>query len=152
VTTIEDLLSRAPWSLRRWRPTVSCACCGRSVGGDHDPAIYIPGLKVTCIRCASADPVPAIITGQLPDTCNHWPEGQATNEAIMGHHPAVAHVLKGFRYTHLPPELQGVSKRFHDLAHEMAQEMPDSPEVTVTLRHLLDAKNAAVFGFGFAAE
>jgi hypothetical protein len=55
----------------------------------------------------------------------------------------VAHVLQFFRYEHLPPHLQEVSKKFADLAYEVA-ELPDNPEVTVSLRSLLAAKDAAV--------
>jgi hypothetical protein len=55
----------------------------------------------------------------------------------------VAHVLQFFRYEHLPPHLQEVSKKFADLAYEVA-ELPDNPEVTVSLRSLLTAKDAAV--------
>jgi hypothetical protein len=39
--------------------------------------------------------------------------------------------------------LQEVSKKFADLAYEVA-ELPDNPEVTVSLRSLLTAKDAAV--------
>jgi hypothetical protein len=51
--------------------------------------------------------------------------------------------LQFFRYEHLPPHLQEVSKKFADLAYEVA-ELPDNPEVTVSLRSLLAAKDAAV--------
>lgn len=35
-------------------------------------------------------------------------------------HPAIEHVLKFFRYDHLPSHLQAVSQPFADLAHEVA--------------------------------
>lgn len=58
--------------------------------------------------------------------------------------PAIQHVLKYFAVDHLPPRLQGTSRRFFELANEVAMERPDSPETTVALRKLLEAKDAAV--------
>ena len=58
-------------------------------------------------------------------------------------HPAVSHVLAFFDYKHLPAQLQTVSKAFHDLAHQVAARS-SSPETTVALRKLLEAKDAAV--------
>ena len=69
-------------------------------------------------------------------------------------HPAVAGVLRHFRYDHLPPRLQAISKPFASLAREVAgrtiadvaseNEPADGPETTVALRKLLEAKDAAV--------
>ena len=59
-------------------------------------------------------------------------------------HAAIEHVLKYFEYLHLPPHLQDVSKKFSQLAHEVAARSPDNPETTVALRKLLEAKDAAV--------
>lgn len=56
---------------------------------------------------------------------------------------AIAHVLKFFAYEHLPPRLQAVFKPFSDLASIVAT-MADNQEVTVALRKLLEAKDAAV--------
>jgi hypothetical protein len=64
-------------------------------------------------------------------------------------------ILKYFKYDHLPPFLQAVSKPFCDLAHSIAGEtthghqgvcdvLPPGPERTVALRKLLEAKDAAV--------
>ena len=60
-------------------------------------------------------------------------------------HPATAALLPFFEYGHLPPHLAEVSRPFHDLAHNLA-EHPDlnGPEVTVALRKLVEAKDAAV--------
>ena len=58
-------------------------------------------------------------------------------------HPSVSHVLKYFRYGHLPEHLQAASKPFADLA-VMVAEGPGNPETTVALRKLLEAKDAAV--------
>lgn len=62
----------------------------------------------------------------------------------MSMHPAVAHVMKFFAYTHLPAHLQEVSKPFALLAAEVANRAPDSQETTIALRKLLEAKDAAV--------
>lgn len=59
-------------------------------------------------------------------------------------HPATEHVLKFFKYGHLPEKLKEVSAKFHTLAHEVANSCPDNPETTVALRKLLEAKDAAV--------
>lgn len=58
-------------------------------------------------------------------------------------HASIQHILKYFEYDHLPEHLQKVSKPFCELAHEIAR-LADNPEVTVTLRKLLEAKDAAV--------
>ena len=60
------------------------------------------------------------------------------------YNPAIAHVLRFFDYGHLPPTLQVVSADFHELAQVLAERKPDSPETTVALRKLLEAKDAAV--------
>lgn len=59
-------------------------------------------------------------------------------------HKAIEDVLKYFAYSHLPEHLQAVSKQFADLAQVVAERAPDSPETTVALRKLLEAKDAAV--------
>lgn len=54
-------------------------------------------------------------------------------------------LLRWFEFEHLPPHLQKVSKKFHRLAHDMVDDFPDGgPELTVMLRKLLEAKDAAV--------
>ena len=58
--------------------------------------------------------------------------------------PAIENVLKFFTYQHLPEHLQAVSKPFHDLAHQTVETVPHSAELTVCLRKLLEAKDAAV--------
>lgn len=59
-------------------------------------------------------------------------------------HPSIEHVLQYFKFHHLPEALQEVSAKFHNLAHEVANNNPDSPETTIALRKLLEAKDAAV--------
>ena len=49
-----------------------------------------------------------------------------------------------FNYNHLPPELQSVSKQFHDLATFIVEQLPRNAQRTVALQKLLEAKDAAV--------
>ena len=58
--------------------------------------------------------------------------------------PAVAHVLQYFDRLHLPAPLAEVSGLCADLAEEMVDTLPSSPELTVGLRKLLEAKDAFV--------
>lgn len=58
-------------------------------------------------------------------------------------HPATEGVLQYFEYEHLPAHLQEVSKPFGDLARDLAEKLT-GPELTVALRKLLEAKDAAV--------
>lgn len=53
-------------------------------------------------------------------------------------------MLRWFAYAHLPPHLLPTSKLFHDLAVEIINTVPRSPERTVALRKLLESKDAAV--------
>ena len=62
----------------------------------------------------------------------------------MSHHPAVAELLKYFKYEHLPPKLQEVSSPFCTLAELIAGDLPDCAEKTVALRKLLESKDCAV--------
>jgi len=59
-------------------------------------------------------------------------------------HPGTVQLLRWFEYSHLPADLGVVSMQFHHLAHELADRLPDSPELTVALRKLLEGKDAAV--------
>ena len=53
-------------------------------------------------------------------------------------------ILQFFTWKHLPPALQDVSRHFCDLAEWTVMVLPRNPERTVTLRKLLEAKDAAV--------
>lgn len=53
-------------------------------------------------------------------------------------------MLQFFEYGHLPEKLQEASRPFCDLAKRVAEDYPRNPERTVTLRKLLEAKDAAV--------
>jgi hypothetical protein len=59
-------------------------------------------------------------------------------------HPALALLLRWFEHDHLPAHLQAVAEQFQLLAHAMADEYPDSPELTAGLRKLLEAKDCCV--------
>lgn len=59
-------------------------------------------------------------------------------------HYATSHAARLFRFDHLPAHLQAVSRPFHDLAEWLINEHPDGPELTVALRKLTEAKDAAV--------
>lgn len=52
-----------------------------------------------------------------------------------------------FRYSHLPEDLQAVSKPFHEQALSLVALLPQSPELTLCMRSLWEAKNLAVFAF-----
>lgn len=56
-------------------------------------------------------------------------------------HPSVAGVLKHFRFEHLPPHLQAISKPCAELAIAMADLLPENPDLTCGLRDLLTAKD-----------
>jgi hypothetical protein len=53
-------------------------------------------------------------------------------------------MLQFFKYEHLPAHLQEASKPFCELAAHIVGKYPSNPERTVTLRKLLEAKDAAV--------
>lgn len=56
----------------------------------------------------------------------------------------IAHVRQFFRWDHLPPHLQAISRPFAELADRMIDEVPANPETTIGLRKLLEAKDAFV--------
>lgn len=53
-------------------------------------------------------------------------------------------ILKFFEYSHLPANLQEVSKPFAELADRIANRLKPGPERAEALRCLLRAKDAAV--------
>lgn len=59
-------------------------------------------------------------------------------------HPSTAHLLGLFEYEHLPEPLQAVSMPFSALAHSLADQLGDGPELTVGLRKLLESKDCMV--------
>ena len=52
--------------------------------------------------------------------------------------------IQYFGYTHLPEQLQAISKPIHDLAHELEQVLPDGAEKSAGMRKLLEAKDCFV--------
>lgn len=55
-----------------------------------------------------------------------------------------SHIMRYFRYEHLPESLQAMSERFSNLAWAIEEILPGGPEKSVALRKLLEAKDAAV--------
>jgi hypothetical protein len=53
-------------------------------------------------------------------------------------------MMQFFQYDHLPRDLQDISKDYCELAKKVVQNYPMNAERTVTLRKLLEAKDAAV--------
>lgn len=53
-------------------------------------------------------------------------------------------MLQFFEYSHLPEDLQKVSKSFHELAHDLVLTTPRNPERTAGLRKLMEAKDCIV--------
>ena len=53
-------------------------------------------------------------------------------------------ILRFFGYTHLPPNLAAVSRPFAELAELVHGTLPRCAERTVSLRKILEAKDAAV--------
>lgn len=60
--------------------------------------------------------------------------------------------MQFFKYDHLPPELQKVSRLFHAMAETLVATLPRNPESTVALRKLLEAKDCAVRAVLFKPE
>jgi hypothetical protein len=72
------------------------------------------------------------------------PQTDAVAAAPAPIHPACQQVLQYFAYAHLPERLQAISKPVHDLAWQLVYVNPSSPETTVGLRKLLEAKDCFV--------
>lgn len=53
-------------------------------------------------------------------------------------------MMKWFKFEHLPEHLQVVSSQFWDVACSLCALVEPGPERTVSLRKLLEAKDAAV--------
>lgn len=69
-----------------------------------------------------------------------------------GRNIGIVHATRGFAFDHLPDHLQRVSAPFSRAACELLEAIPsDDPEVTVALRKLMEAKDAAVRAAVFTA-
>lgn len=64
--------------------------------------------------------------------------------AVDSRHPATTGIMAYFDFAHLPPHLRVVSEPCGELAQEMVHRLKDSPELTVGLRKLLEAKDCFV--------
>lgn len=68
-------------------------------------------------------------------------------------HPSVHDIARWFAYAHLPEGLpRHVSASCANLAADMLEELPDSPELTTGLRKLLEAKDCFVRAAVAASE
>ncbi len=73
------------------------------------------------------------------------PEPNHPFKLVNKPNPAIDSVLQFFAYDHLPEgTLRETSGLFHDLAHTLVDSLPESRELTVCLRKLLEAKDAGV--------
>jgi len=62
-----------------------------------------------------------------------------------GRHPGVRNALLWLTFRHLPPQLQGFSRPFYDLAAGLIIDITtDSPELTNALNKIIEAKDSAV--------
>lgn len=61
-----------------------------------------------------------------------------------GRHESVKHIAQYFEYEHLPEHLQPISGDCASLAQKMLDNLPDSPELAVGLRKLMEAKDCFV--------
>lgn len=55
-------------------------------------------------------------------------------------------IMKYFEYSHLPENLQSVSKPICELAKEMDKILPNGPEKSAGLRKLLECKDCMLRG------
>lgn len=95
-----------------------------------------PG-RVGCLVCDTSWDASLGVTGCIDG------KGTQTNTA-PGMSVTVEPILQFFAYNHLPQHLQDVSKPFCDMAAKIVVDIPRNPERTVSLRKLLEAKDAAV--------
>lgn len=59
-------------------------------------------------------------------------------------HPEVQRLYEYFSYKHLRPRLQDIARHYNWAALRVIHMLPDSPELTVCLRKLLESKDCAV--------
>lgn len=118
----------------RLTPAELCICRGNHGDAWCDPA---------CPACTT----PKAATVPSPAPAAPAPDSQPEPAVTIGlRHRAVDELLEHFTYAHLTnAELAATSKQFHDLAHWLADNLPDGgAELTVGLRKLLEAKDCAV--------
>jgi len=71
-------------------------------------------------------------------------ERQQIAERFAHRHSSTVSILKQFAVRHLPLNLRDFSLASQDLAFDMADTLPDGPELTTGLRKLLEAKDCFV--------
>lgn len=59
-------------------------------------------------------------------------------------HPGTVGLLRWFEWDHLSGKPRQISRSCQAMAHTMADELPDGPELTAGLRKLLEAKDCFV--------
>lgn len=59
-------------------------------------------------------------------------------------HPSTLEKAQWFAHDHLPPHLRETSKRCFELAVAMTLTVPDGPQLSLGLQHLIDAKDCFV--------
>ena len=84
-------------------------------------------------------------TMSIDETQSQKPsERQAIAEQFSRRHPGTIAILRQFALGHLPASLRSISLASQELAFEMADRLPDGPELTAGLRKLLEAKDCFV--------
>lgn len=58
--------------------------------------------------------------------------------------PSITNILRFFKCEHMKVSAQMVAQPFADLAKQISERAPDSPETTVALRKLLESRDAAL--------
>jgi hypothetical protein len=66
-------------------------------------------------------------------------------DALPGRHPSTTALARWFEFDHLREgPIRDTSAACADLAERMIEALPDDPELSAGLRHLLEAKDAFV--------
>lgn len=111
----------------------SLACvCG------HSPAVHGDQAHSDALA-ASISPAAFTQHPKEPHIMSTVPSSATTPNGEKPTEP----ILQYFKFAHLPPHLQAASKPFCDVADHVMT-LPRSPERSVALRKLLEAKDAAV--------
>lgn len=66
------------------------------------------------------------------------------DDRFADRHPATTGLLRWFDASHLSEDLRDVSEPIGELARDLAEILPDGPELTTGLRKLLEAKDCLV--------
>lgn len=103
----------------------------------HSPAVH--GDQAHSDFAASISPAAFTQHPKEPHIMSTVPSSATTPDGEKPTEP----ILQYFKFAHLPPHLQAASKPFCDVADHVMT-LPRSPERSVALRKLLEAKDAAV--------